>query len=112
MRIAILTNEYPPHIYGGAGVHVHFLSKELAAMDGGRHLLKVLCFGEQKESESNLTVQGMKVDFTFPFQEPRNMRLLETILRNVPHDRHSRRWTLFTATPGIRTWQAVSSNSS
>ena len=83
MRIAILTNEYPPHIYGGAGVHVHFLSKELAAMDGGRHLLKVLCFGEQKESESNLTVQGMKVDFTFPFQEPRNMRLLETIFRNV-----------------------------
>ena len=83
MRIAILTNEYPPHIYGGAGVHVHFLSKELAAMDGGRHLLKVLCFGEQKESESNLTVQGMKVDFTFPFQEPRNMRLLSTIFRNV-----------------------------
>lgn len=83
MRIAILTNEYPPHIYGGAGVHVHFLSKELAAMDGGRHLLKVLCFGEQKESESNLTVQGMKVDFTFPFQEPKNMRLLSTIFRNV-----------------------------
>jgi starch synthase len=83
MRIAILTNEYPPHIYGGAGVHVHSLSKELAAMDGGRHLLKVLCFGEQKESDSNLTVQGMKVDFTFPFQEPRSMRLLETIFRNV-----------------------------
>jgi alpha-maltose-1-phosphate synthase len=83
MRIAILTNEFPPHIYGGAGVHVDFLSNELAAMDGGRHLLKVLCFGEQKESESNLTVQGLKVDFTFPFQEPRNMRLLETIFRNV-----------------------------
>ena len=45
MRIAILTNEYPPHIYGGAGVHVHFLSQELAAMDGGRHLIKVLSFG-------------------------------------------------------------------
>ena len=24
-RIAILTNEYPPHIYGDAGVHVHVL---------------------------------------------------------------------------------------
>ena len=83
MRIAILTNEYPPHIYGGAGVHVNFLSKELAAMDVGRHLIKVLCFGEQNTSESNLTVQGMKVGFTFPFQEPRNMRLLETIFRNV-----------------------------
>ena len=83
MRIAILTNEYPPHIYGGAGVHVHFLSKELAAMDGGRHLLKVLCFGEQKESESNPTVQGMKVDFTFPVEEPRERRLLSTLFRNV-----------------------------
>jgi alpha-maltose-1-phosphate synthase len=83
MRIAILTNEYPPHIYGGAGVHVDFLSKELAALDGGRHLIKVLCFGEQQASEGNLTVQGLKMGFTFPFQEPRNMRLLETIFRNV-----------------------------
>jgi starch synthase len=83
MRIALLTNEYPPHIYGGAGVHVHFLSKELAAADGGRHLIKVLCFREQQTSDGNLTVQGMKVGFTFPFQEPRNMRLLETIFRNV-----------------------------
>jgi starch synthase len=83
MRIAILTNEYPPHIYGGAGVHVNFLSKELAALDGGRHQIKVLCFGDQNTSEGNLTVQGLKVGFTFPFQEPRNMRLLETIFRNV-----------------------------
>jgi starch synthase len=83
MRIALLTNEYPPHIYGGAGVHVNFLSKELAALDGGRHLIKVLCFGDQNTSEGNLTVQGLKVGFTFPFQEPRNMRLLETIFRNV-----------------------------
>jgi len=83
MRIAILTNEYPPHIYGGAGVHVQYLTEELAALDGGRHLIKVLCFGEQRESDANLQVQGIKVDFTFPFQEPRNKRLLETIFRNV-----------------------------
>ena len=83
MRIALLTNEYPPHIYGGAGVHVHFLSQELAALDGGRHRLKILCFGEQKQSAGNLSVEGMKVNFTFPFQEPGNMRLLSTIFRNV-----------------------------
>jgi glycogen synthase len=52
-------------------------------MDGGRHLLKVLCFGEQKESAGNLSVEGMKVNFTFPCQEPRNMRLLSAIFRNV-----------------------------
>ncbi len=83
MRIAILTNEYPPHIYGGAGVHVHNLSQELAGLEGRQHLIKVLCFGEQRESGDNKTVLGIKVNFTFPFQEPRHMRLLETIFRNV-----------------------------
>ena len=83
MRIAILTNEYPPHIYGGAGVHVQYLCDELAALDGGQHLIKVLCFGEQVKSDANLSVQGIKVNFTFPYQEPRNLRLLETIFRNV-----------------------------
>jgi starch synthase len=29
MRVAILTREYPPDVYGGAGVHVDFLSREL-----------------------------------------------------------------------------------
>ena len=37
MRIGILTNEYPPHVYGGAGVHVEYLTRELAALDDGRH---------------------------------------------------------------------------
>lgn len=83
MRIAILTNEYPPHIYGGAGVHVNYLTKELAALDAGRHQIKVLCFGEQKETNANLQVQGQKVNFTFPFQKPRHKRLLETVYRDV-----------------------------
>lgn len=83
MRIGILTNEYPPHIYGGAGVHIHYLSKELAALDGGLHTIRVLCFGEQCETDANLTVQGLKVDFSFPFQQPRDRRLLDTIFRNV-----------------------------
>ena len=34
MHIAILTNEYPPHVYGGAGVHVEYLTRELARLDG------------------------------------------------------------------------------
>lgn len=29
MRLALLTNEYPPNVYGGAGVHVDFLVREL-----------------------------------------------------------------------------------
>jgi glycogen synthase len=29
MRALLLTNEYPPHVYGGAGVHVDYLTREL-----------------------------------------------------------------------------------
>jgi hypothetical protein len=37
MKSLFLTNEFPPTIYGGAGVHVDYLSRELAKlMDVGR----------------------------------------------------------------------------
>lgn len=32
MRVGLLTREYPPDVYGGAGVHVEFLSRELRAL--------------------------------------------------------------------------------
>ncbi len=32
MRIALLTREFPPDVYGGAGVHVEFLARELQAL--------------------------------------------------------------------------------
>jgi starch synthase len=31
-RVALLTREYPPEIYGGAGVHVEYLARELARL--------------------------------------------------------------------------------
>jgi alpha-maltose-1-phosphate synthase len=30
LRVALLTREYPPEVYGGAGVHVEYLARELA----------------------------------------------------------------------------------
>ena len=41
MRIALFTNEYPPNVYGGAGVHVEYLSRELARANGGAHRVDV-----------------------------------------------------------------------
>ncbi len=32
LRVALLTREYPPEVYGGAGVHVSYLARELAAL--------------------------------------------------------------------------------
>ncbi|MGW3339505.1 glycogen synthase [Streptomyces sp. NPDC001009] len=42
MRVGLLTREYPPDVYGGAGVHVEFLARELAELVD----LEVHCWGE------------------------------------------------------------------
>jgi len=33
MRVALLTREFPPDVYGGAGVHVEYLARELRAFE-------------------------------------------------------------------------------
>jgi glycogen synthase len=83
MRIAILTNEYPPNVYGGAGVHVEYLSRELARLDGGRHLVRVLCFGEQLIQEGNLSVRGIRPGYVPPCQDPRHQKLMDTLARDL-----------------------------
>jgi starch synthase len=40
----MLTREYPPHVYGGAGVHVDFLTRELARLVD----VEVHCMGEPR----------------------------------------------------------------
>lgn len=59
MRIGVLTNEYPPHVYGGAGVHVEYLCKELSRLEDGAHSVEVLPFGEQEVNRSSLAVHGV-----------------------------------------------------
>jgi starch synthase len=83
LRIILLTNEFPPHIYGGAGVHVEYLSKGLASLEGGRHIVNIFCFGDQKESSANRIVEGMHLDFDFPFRDSRHRKLLDTLFRNI-----------------------------
>ena len=58
MKALLLTNEYPPHIYGGAGVHVEYLARELSRLMP----VEVRCFGAQRLHEGNLTVRGFPVD--------------------------------------------------
>jgi starch synthase len=42
VRVGLLTREYPPDVYGGAGVHVEFLARELRPLVD----LDVHCWGE------------------------------------------------------------------
>lgn len=54
MRVLYLTNEYPPSVYGGAGVHVEYLSREVSKLIP----VDVRCFGSQNERTPELTVRG------------------------------------------------------
>ena len=58
MKVMFITNEYPPYIYGGAGVHVEYLSKELSKLME----VEVRSFHDQKIQEGNLTVNGTTPD--------------------------------------------------
>jgi glycogen synthase len=65
VKALFLTNEYPPNVYGGAGVHVDYLSRELAKLMP----IEVRCFGDQKLENGNLSVMGFELDaeaFTCP----------------------------------------------
>lgn len=83
MKITLLTNEYPPNIYGGAGVHVEYLSRELARLDRGEHSVDVLCFGEQRWSEGNLSVRGINSKFAFESQDPRHLKVFDALFKDV-----------------------------
>jgi glycogen synthase len=54
VKALILTREYPPHIYGGAGVVVDQLSRAL----GRRMAVEVRCFGERAPSTDGIVVRG------------------------------------------------------
>jgi len=83
MNIAFLTNEYPPNVYGGAGVHVEYLTRELAALSGGAHHVKVLCFGDQQVHSPQLSVQGVQVQADLPSQDPRHEKFFSTMLQGL-----------------------------
>ncbi|GAB3388002.1 glycogen synthase [Amycolatopsis echigonensis] len=44
MKVGLLTREYPPDVYGGAGVHVEFLARELRSLVD----LDVHCWGPDR----------------------------------------------------------------
>jgi len=58
MKSLVFTNEFPPNIYGGAGVHVDYLTRELAKLVE----VDVRCFGDQTVTLPNLTATGFQAD--------------------------------------------------
>ena len=60
MKALFYTREFPPYVYGGAGVHVEYLADELAKLMD----IEVRCFGDQDKNSDQLTVKG------FPYENP------------------------------------------
>ena len=58
MKTLFLTNEFPPHTYGGAGVHVDYLSRELSRLID----VEVRAFADQHQDGAHLKVRGFPKD--------------------------------------------------
>ena len=58
MKALFYTREFPPYVYGGAGVHVEYLADELSKLMN----VDVRSFGDQDSISDNLSVKG------FPFE--------------------------------------------
>ena len=54
VKVLMLTREYPPDVYGGAGVHVEYLARELAKLAA----VEVRTFGLHDIEAGSLVVQG------------------------------------------------------
>jgi len=57
MRVDLITREYPPEVYGGAGVHVEYLARELRRLVD----VRVHCMGAPRPGEG-VTAYDVPVD--------------------------------------------------
>ncbi len=58
MKVLFYTREFPPYVYGGAGVHVEYLASELAKLMS----MEVRSFGDQNVVSEQLTVKGFEFE--------------------------------------------------
>jgi starch synthase len=80
MKIALYSNEFPPNIYGGAGVHIDFLSQELAKLGQ----VEVRCFGDQKENKETMQVEGINSCLNKMIDpENEHIKMFHNLSRNV-----------------------------
>src|SRR4030042_4633308 len=83
MKIGLLTNEYPPHVYGGAGVHLEYLVREMAGLEGNGNELKIIYLGKKDQYSGNISVQGCPLPFSIPTDDPRLGNFLNVLLKEL-----------------------------
>ena len=79
-KVALFSNEYPPYVYGGAGVHVEYLSLALTKLIQ----VEIRCFGDQAVEEGTLAVRGYKQwDETRNGSDPRFTGAIDALARSL-----------------------------
>ncbi|MBW4571532.1 MAG: glycosyltransferase family 4 protein [Tolypothrix carrinoi HA7290-LM1] len=79
-KVAIFSKEYPPNVYGGSGVHVQYLSCELARALS----VKVHYFGDRDRHEGNLQARGYQMwDEIKHSPDPRLVNPLDAFARSL-----------------------------
>lgn len=79
MRALILTNEYPPNIYGGAGVHVEELTRQLRTLIE----VDVRTFGTQHEEAPGWRVRGYPASHDLAAADSRLRPVLGALSRGI-----------------------------
>ena len=79
MRALILTNEFPPEIYGGAGIHVDELTRHLKSLIE----LDVRTFGSRSEEADGWSVHGYVAGHDASALEPRLRPMFEALSRDL-----------------------------
>lgn len=79
-KTALFSKEYPPHVYGGAGVHVEYLARALS-----KHIdVDVRCFGQQHHDEGRLRVRGVpQWEETTRDTDPRFVGAVDAMARSL-----------------------------
>ncbi len=76
MKVLFYTREFPPYVYGGAGVHVEYLAAELAKLMP----MEVRSFGDQDDVSDNITVKGFEFESTdFDSADAKLKAVLQTL---------------------------------
>ncbi|MGF1555326.1 glycogen synthase [Paucihalobacter sp.] len=80
MKVLLYTKEFPPNVYGGAGVHIEYLSRELAKL----MQVEVRCFGEQDVQDGTLSVKGISLNGDdFKSSETQLQAIFKTLQTNI-----------------------------
>ncbi len=80
LKVALFSKEYPPNVYGGAGVHVEYLARALAKSVE----VEVRCFGDQHAEDGRLAVRGTpQWDKTQANTDPRFVGAIDAFARSL-----------------------------